>query len=108
MLLGIGRAFHDNRAMRRTTSEPEEQGKCRLCNVAIRHHSPLRDSDDRAYLPSMTSVDLMITVTASPGASLSRSAEALLISETISWPLTSMMTSAMTAQSLTLLTLPLS
>ena len=60
------------------------------------------------HFPIMTSVDLMITVTASPALRASRSAEPLLISETISWPATSRMTSAMMVPNLTLLTLPLS
>jgi hypothetical protein len=57
---------------------------------------------------SSTSVDLMITRTIEPSRSPSRSADPRVIAETISWPLTSTTTSAMTVPSLTDLTVPCS
>src|SRR5215218_1194805 len=58
--------------------------------------------------PRMTSVALMNTVTARPSASPRRSAEERVIAATISWPSTSTVTSAITAPSSTLRTMPLS
>jgi hypothetical protein len=56
----------------------------------------------------MTSVALMNTVTGWPSARPRRSAEARVMAETICWPSTSTVTSAMTAPSSTLVTVPLS
>src|SRR5512133_2888816 len=58
--------------------------------------------------PSRTSVALMNTVTGWPSARPRRSAEERVIAETICWPSTSTTTSAITAPSSTLRTVPLS
>src|SRR5262249_10299724 len=60
------------------------------------------------HLPPITSVDLMMATTSSPTASLMDSTECLVIADTISCPPTSMMISAITAPSVTLLILPFS
>src|SRR5512132_3964231 len=56
----------------------------------------------------MTSVALMNTVTGWPSARPRRSAEARVMADTICWPATSTVTSAMTAPSSTVRTVPLS
>src|SRR5262245_45447929 len=63
---------------------------------------------DDGHLPIITSVDLMIATTESPGLRPRRSTDAFVIRDTTSWPPTSTTTSLITAPGVTVLILPLS
>src|SRR5262249_39127145 len=95
---------------RRARDAPHRPGggerSLRAIGPAPAHHA--LPAGDLSYFPTITSVDLMMTVTSSPFARCSDSADSLVMPETIVCPATSSSTSAMMLPSLTDLTFALS